>query len=69
MTREDTKVIQIGTVKIGGGNPVAIQSMTNTKTEDVEATVAANPCIRGGRMSDHPLCSADDGGGRGNPGD
>lgn len=40
MTREDTKVIQIGTVKIGGGNPVAIQSMTNTKTEDVEATVA-----------------------------
>lgn len=39
MTREDTKVIQIGTVKIGGGNPIAIQSMTNTKTEDVEATV------------------------------
>ena len=39
MTREDTKVIQIGTIKIGGGNPVAIQSMTNTKTEDVEATV------------------------------
>ena len=39
MTREDTKVIQIGTVKIGGGNPVALQSMTNTKTEDVEATV------------------------------
>ncbi|XCP87120.1 flavodoxin-dependent (E)-4-hydroxy-3-methylbut-2-enyl-diphosphate synthase [Roseburia hominis] len=40
MTREDTKVVQIGSVKIGGGNPVAIQSMTNTKTEDVEATVA-----------------------------
>ena len=40
MTREETKVIQIGNVKIGGGNPVAIQSMTNTKTEDVEATVA-----------------------------
>lgn len=39
MAREDTKVIQIGTVKIGGGNPIAIQSMTNTKTEDVEATV------------------------------
>lgn len=38
MTREETKVIQIGNVKIGGGNPVAIQSMTNTKTEDVEAT-------------------------------
>lgn len=40
MRREDTKVIQIGKVKIGGGNPIAIQSMTNTKTEDVEATVA-----------------------------
>ena len=40
MTREGTKVIQIGNVKIGGGNPVAIQSMTNTKTEDVKATVA-----------------------------
>ena len=40
MKRDETKVIQIGNVKIGGGNPVAIQSMTNTKTEDVEATVA-----------------------------
>lgn len=40
MRREETKVIQIGNCKIGGGNPVAIQSMTNTKTEDVEATVA-----------------------------
>lgn len=39
MTRNETKVISIGNVKIGGGNPVAIQSMTNTKTEDVEATV------------------------------
>lgn len=40
MHRENTKVIQIGNRKIGGGNPIAIQSMTNTKTEDVEATVA-----------------------------
>ena len=40
MRREDTRVIQIGNVKIGGGNPIAIQSMTNTRTEDVEATVA-----------------------------
>lgn len=38
--RERTKVIQIGDVKIGGGNPIAIQSMTNTRTEDVAATVA-----------------------------
>lgn len=40
MYREETKKIQIGNVVIGGGNPVAIQSMTNTKTEDVAATVA-----------------------------
>lgn len=40
MKRNDTKVIHIGKVAIGGGNPIAIQSMTNTKTEDVEATVA-----------------------------
>ena len=40
MTRERTKVVQIGNVKIGGGNPIAIQSMTNTKTEVVDATVA-----------------------------
>jgi len=39
MFRENTKVIRIGNKKIGGGNPVLIQSMCNTKTEDVEATV------------------------------
>ena len=37
--RERTKVIQIGERVIGGGNPVLIQSMTNTRTEDVPATV------------------------------
>ena len=40
MTRNDTKVIRTGSCRIGGGNPVAIQSMTNTKTEDVDATVS-----------------------------
>lgn len=40
MRRDETKQIQIGSVTIGGGNSVAIQSMTNTKTEDVQATVA-----------------------------
>ncbi len=38
--REQTRKVQIGTVTIGGGSPIAIQSMTNTKTEDVAATVA-----------------------------
>lgn len=37
--RENTKVVHIGDRRIGGGNPILIQSMTNTKTEDVDATV------------------------------
>ena len=40
MYRDETKVVNIGNVAIGGGNPIAIQSMTNVKTEDVEACVA-----------------------------
>ena len=35
-----TKTVKIGSKVIGGGNPILIQSMTNTKTEDVAATVA-----------------------------
>ena len=38
--REQTKKVQIGDRIIGGGSPVLIQSMTNTRTEDVAATVA-----------------------------
>ena len=40
MYHDDTKEIRIGDRVIGGGNPILIQSMTNTKTEDVAATVA-----------------------------
>ncbi|MEE3420337.1 MAG: flavodoxin-dependent (E)-4-hydroxy-3-methylbut-2-enyl-diphosphate synthase [Lachnospiraceae bacterium] len=40
MYRDHTKEIRIGGRVIGGGHPIAIQSMTNTKTEDVKATVA-----------------------------
>ena len=40
MERKITKEIHIGDRVIGGGNPILIQSMTNTKTEDVDATVA-----------------------------
>ncbi len=39
MYREHTRRVMIGSVPVGGGAPIAIQSMTNTKTEDVEATV------------------------------
>lgn len=39
MYRDNTKVIHIGNRVIGGGNPILIQSMTNTRTEDVKKTV------------------------------
>ncbi len=39
MYRDKTKVVHIGNRVIGGGNPILIQSMTNTKTNDVAATV------------------------------
>ena len=38
--RQNTRAVKIGDRVIGGGNPVLIQSMTNTKTEDKKATIA-----------------------------
>ena len=40
ISRENTRVVSIGGEKIGGGNPIRIQSMCNTKTQDVAGTVA-----------------------------
>ena len=40
MERRKSRVTAIGSVMIGGDYPIALQSMTNTKTEDVDATVA-----------------------------
>lgn len=40
MDRTHTKTVKIGDRTIGGGNPILIQSMTNTKTEDTAATVS-----------------------------
>ena len=37
--RKKTKVINVGKVNIGGDNPISVQSMTNTKTTDVKATI------------------------------
>jgi len=39
-TRRESRIIQVGNVAIGGDNPVRIQSMTTTNTQDVDATVA-----------------------------
>ncbi|MFC1541087.1 flavodoxin-dependent (E)-4-hydroxy-3-methylbut-2-enyl-diphosphate synthase [Candidatus Latescibacterota bacterium] len=38
-TRNDTRTVTVRGVPIGGGNPVTVQSMTNTRTSDVDATV------------------------------
>lgn len=37
--RNETKIIKVGNLLLGGNNPILIQSMTNTKTKDVESTV------------------------------
>ena len=39
LIRKKTKEINVGSVKVGGNNPISVQSMTNTLTTDVEATV------------------------------
>lgn len=38
-TRNQTKVVNVGKVKIGGNNPIVVQSMTNSLTKDVKKTV------------------------------
>jgi (E)-4-hydroxy-3-methylbut-2-enyl-diphosphate synthase len=40
ITRNPTRAVKIGTISIGANNPIAVQSMTATKTTDVSATVA-----------------------------
>ena len=39
INRRKTKVINIGNVKVGGDNPISVQSMTNTLTKDIKATI------------------------------
>ncbi|WP_110953233.1 flavodoxin-dependent (E)-4-hydroxy-3-methylbut-2-enyl-diphosphate synthase [Anaerosinus massiliensis] len=40
MVRKNTRAIKIGDIQIGGGAPIAVQSMTNTKTNDISASIA-----------------------------
>ncbi|HEX7449586.1 MAG TPA: flavodoxin-dependent (E)-4-hydroxy-3-methylbut-2-enyl-diphosphate synthase, partial [Pirellulales bacterium] len=40
LPRNPTRPVRIGSITIGGGNPVAVQSMTATHTQDIDATVA-----------------------------
>src|SRR5690242_4709543 len=38
--RRATRVVMVGDVAVGGNNPIRVQSMTTTRTQDVDATVA-----------------------------
>src|SRR3954470_20007381 len=40
ITRHPTRAVRIGTITIGAGHPIAVQSMTATQTRDIDATVA-----------------------------
>ena len=39
-TRRKSREVTVGSLKIGGDNPISIQSMTNTDTRDAKATIA-----------------------------
>ena len=39
INRKKTKVINVGKVRIGGDNPISVQSMTNTLTTNIKATI------------------------------
>ena len=47
INRRKTKVINVGNVKIGGENPITVQSMTNTLTTDIKATIQQISEIQG----------------------
>ena len=38
-SRNPTREVQIGSIKIGANHPIAVQSMTATRTRDIEATI------------------------------
>ena len=47
ITRRPTRAVRVGAVVVGGGAPISVQSMTTTKTADVEATIAQVYALRG----------------------
>ncbi len=46
ITRNSTRSVQIGNIRVGDGNPIAVQSMTATKTQNVAATTAQAEALR-----------------------
>lgn len=60
---KQTKQIRVGNVLVGGGAPIAIQSMTNTDTRDAKATLGADSRTGGGRLRYRALRRAGQNGG------
>ena len=52
--RDNTKVIKIGDVLVGGGNPIAIQSMTNTDTAETSDTLVSDTVTSVSEETDTP---------------
>ena len=51
ISRKKTRTINVGEVKIGGDNPISVQSMTNTLTTDIKATIKQiNEIVEEGAM-------------------
>jgi len=46
INRNPTRPVSIGTITIGGGHPIAVQSMTATKTQNIDATIAQAEALR-----------------------
>ena len=64
MYRDNTKMVKIGNCVIGGGNKIAIQSMTNTRTENVKETVKQILALEEAGCDIVRLHGSDAGGGR-----
>ena len=63
--RRKSREVQIGTVAVGGDQPIRVQSMTTTRTQDVEATLAPVRSPGRGRLRDRAHHRADSGGRQG----
>ncbi|MDE0319354.1 MAG: flavodoxin-dependent (E)-4-hydroxy-3-methylbut-2-enyl-diphosphate synthase, partial [Acidimicrobiaceae bacterium] len=58
-TRRQTRQVHVGSVAVGGGAPISVQSMTTTKTSDVDGTLAQIYALAGAG-ADIVRCTAND---------
>ena len=66
--RRHSVAVKVGGVKVGGGNPIVVQSMTNTDTVDVDATAAqVEELMRASSLLVRIMVNARSGGGTAHP--